>query len=184
MLLSAHRDLSTDARTAGMMAPAHRDCPACGGPAASQFLFYEARRVPVHSVLLMPTRAEALSFPQGDIRLAFCRTCGLISNTAFDPRTQAFSARYEETQGFSPTYQDFAHSQAEELIERYDLRGKEIIEIGCGKGEFLSLLCALGDNRGIGFDPAYVEGRADERAGRGVTFIRDLYSEKYAGYRA
>ena len=41
-----------------------------------------------------------------------------------------------------------------DLIRRYDLRGKEVIEIGCGKGEFLSLLCEVGDNRGVGFDPA------------------------------
>ena len=43
---------------------------------------------------------------------------------------------------------------------RYDLREKDILEIGCGKGEFLTLLADLGNNRCIGFDPGYHEGRS------------------------
>ena len=39
------------------------------------------------------------------------------------------------------------------------LRGKDIIEIGCGKGEFLLLLCEMGNNRGTGFDPGFVSER-------------------------
>jgi hypothetical protein len=66
------------------------------------------------------------------------------------------------------------------LIERYNLRHKDIIEIGCGQGEFLSLLCELGDNRGVGFDPAYDETRREGKAGDRLTFVKDFYSEKYA----
>jgi hypothetical protein len=116
-------------------------------------IFYELERVPVHSVLLLPTREEAITYPRGDIRLGFCRACGFISNTAFDPSLHEYSERYEETQGYSPTFNAFARRLAEHLIERYDLHGKDIIEIGCGKGEFITLLCDLGGNRGIGIDP-------------------------------
>jgi hypothetical protein len=62
------------------------------------------------------------------------------------------------------------------------LHGKDIIEIGCGQGEFLTMLCELGDNRGVGFDPAYVGGRTEGRAQDQITFIRDFYSERYADY--
>ncbi|MER3525193.1 MAG: SAM-dependent methyltransferase [Ignavibacteria bacterium] len=154
-------------------------CPACG--AEGLLIFYEAERVPVHSVLLMASREQALHYPKGDIRLGFCDACGFITNTVFDPTLHEYSSRYEETQAYSPTFNEFHHSLAQRLIERYDLHGKDIIEIGCGKGEFLRLLCELGNNRGIGVDPAYVPERnpGDER----VRFIKDFYSEQYAHLR-
>lgn len=143
-------------------------------------VFYEVERVPVHSCLLLPTREAALEYPTGGLRLGFCSACGFIQNTLFDPGLLDYSAGYEETQGFSPRFQEFAHELAQRLIDRYDLRGKRVLEIGCGKGEFLTLLCRLGGNTGAGIDPAYVEGRLDDDATSGITFIRDLYSERYS----
>jgi SAM-dependent methyltransferase len=145
-------------------------------------VFYEVKGVPVHSVLLMPAREIALSYPQGDMVLGFCAPCGFIANLAFDPALHEYSANYEETQGFSPTFNAFHRRLAAHLIERYDLHGKNIIEIGCGKGEFLSLLCELGGNHGVGFDPAYVSERNKSAAKERITFIDAFYSEKYAGY--
>ena len=52
-------------------------------------------------------------------------------------------------------FRDYARREAELLVERHDLRGKKVIEIGCGDGQFLSLLCQLGDNKGIGYDPSF-----------------------------
>jgi len=146
-------------------------------------IFYELKNVPVHSVLLLPTREEALNFPKGDIALGFCHTCGFIANVAFDPGLHEYSARYEATQAFSSTFNAFHQNLATRLIERYDLHSKNIIEIGSGQGEFLTLLCELGDNRGVGFDPAYVSGRNKSQANHQIIFIKDFYSEKYANYR-
>ena len=157
-------------------------CPACGSTDLS--VFYEVSDTPVHSVLLLFDREEALNYTTGDIRLAFCPTCGFISNVAFDPSLHEYSDRYEETQGFSPTFSAFHRNLARHLIDRYDLHGKDILEIGCGKGEFLTLLCELGDNRGVGIDPAYVPGRLQSEASEQITFIRDFYSEQYAHLQA
>jgi SAM-dependent methyltransferase len=143
-------------------------------------VFYEVRQIPVHSVLLLPTREEALSYPKGDIELGFCMHCGFISNLAFDPSKHEYSEKYEETQGFSSTFSTFHKALAQRLIDQYDLRGKDIIEIGCGKGEFLTMLCELGDNRGVGFDPAYVPERNLSPAKDRIKFVQDFYSEKYA----
>jgi SAM-dependent methyltransferase len=101
---------------------------------------------------------------------------------SFDERLTEYSGRYEETQGFSPTFGAFHEQLATRLIERYGLRDKAILEIGCGKGEFLALLCRLGGNRGIGFDPGYVEGRLEPRGQEQITIIRDFYSAKYRDY--
>jgi SAM-dependent methyltransferase len=159
---------------------ANHVCPNCGSVEMS--VFYELESVPVHSVLLLPTREEALNYPKGDITLGFCQTCGFIANVAFDPSRHEYSSRYEATQAFSPTFSAFAHRLATRLIDQYDLHGKDIIEIGCGQGEFLTLLCELGGNRGVGFDPAYVPERSEGPAQDRITFIKDFYSERYAHY--
>jgi SAM-dependent methyltransferase len=141
-------------------------------------LFYEAPSVPVNSVLLLGSREEALAFPTGDVRLAFCEGCGFIYNTAFDSTLVEYSGRCEESQGFSPFFRAWHEGLARRLVGRYSLRGKNVVEIGCGKGEFLSLLCELGDNSGIGFDPAYVPGRAAVQSPNRVQFVRELYGER------
>ena len=68
-------------------------CPSCS--AAGMSVFYELEGVPVHSVLLLSTREEALNYPKGDIALGFCPTCGFISNVAFDPSLQEYSREEE-----------------------------------------------------------------------------------------
>jgi len=146
--------------------------------------FYEVHNVPVNSVLLVMTQAEALNFQTGDITLAACPACGFISNITFDEKLTQYSARYEATQGYSPTFNKFHRALAQDLIDRYDLHGKDIIEIGCDKGDFITMLAEMGDNRGVGFDPAYVPGRHPSPAADRLTFIADFYSEKYAGYDA
>jgi hypothetical protein len=138
----------------------------------------------VHSVTLVPTSAEALDFPRGDIALGACRDCKFIHNTAFDPKRLAYYSDYESTQAYSSTFNAFHADLAKRLVQRYDLHGKELIEIGCGHGEFLTLLCDYGGNRGTGFDPAYLPGRRHSIAAERTTFIKDYYSEAYSQYRS
>jgi SAM-dependent methyltransferase len=157
-------------------------CESCGSDRIRAF--YEVRGIPVHSCLLMSSREEATSYPRRDLRLGFCESCGFIQNTLFDPAVHEYSARYEETQAFSPTFMQFARGLAEQLIERYDLRNKTVLEIGCGKGEFLILLCEMGDNTGIGFDPGCHLERIQSEAAPRISIVRDFYSEKYAHVQA
>jgi len=157
-------------------------CPNCGNPGLKSF--YQVNQVPVHSVLLMPDREAAVNYRRGDIELGYCLSCGFVTNRRFDPSVHEYSTRYEETQGFSGTFNTFARTLAQQLIDRYRLHGKTILEIGCGKGEFLNLLCELGGNRGIGIDPAYVPQRGDARLAGQVEFIQDFYSAKYADLTA
>ena len=157
-------------------------CPACG--AAGMAVFYEVRAVPVNSVLLVTSRDEAMNFQTGDIALAACPACGFISNIAFDEALTQYTAQYEATQGYSPTFNKFHKALAQDLIDRFDLHGKDIIELGCDKGDFITMLVEMGDNRGVGFDPAYVPGRHPSPAADRLTFIADFYGEQYADYRA
>ena len=156
----------------------HRKCPSC--LARGVRTFFNIEDIPVHSTLRMRTRAEAIDSPRGNLTLGFCPACGFVFNTRFDPDAQTYSEQCEESQGFSPTFNAFARSLAAQLIEKHALRGKTILEIGCGKGEFLALLCQLGGNRGIGIDPAYRPDRTPPEAADRVTFIQDLYGPKHA----
>jgi SAM-dependent methyltransferase len=142
-------------------------------------IFYRLDSVPSNSCILLDTPEEARAYPKGSVELGFCASCGFISNTAFDQRLTEYSGRYEETQGYSPTFRAFHEKLARELIEKHDLQGKHVVEIGCGKGEFLHMLCAYGDNEGLGFDPSYREDREQPVRGDKVEFITDYFSDKY-----
>lgn len=141
--------------------------------------FYEVKGIPVHSVLLMPSRDHALGYPKRDLKLGFCPCCGFISNIVFDPSVHEYSTSCEESQGFSPTFNTFAKELAHRWVDDYDLKGKTVLEIGCGKGEFLSLMVEHGMKHGIGIDPAFIPERLDSPVLDKLEFIQDLYDERY-----
>ncbi len=143
-------------------------------------VFFEARGVPVHCNVLWPTREAALSAPKGDIRLAFWPACGHIFNIAFDPGLVTYTEAYENSLHFSPRFQQFAEGLADRLIARYDLRGRDVIDVGCGKGDWLKLLVTRGGNRGIGFDRSYDPTLESETLPAGLSFVQDFFSEQYA----
>ena len=110
-----------------------KTCPNC--EASGMHVFYEARRIPVHSCMMLETEAAALDFPTRDLALGHCRECGFISNVLFDAAVQDYTQGYEEQQSFSPRFRAFQTDLIRDLIDRYQLRGKEVVEIGCGKGD-------------------------------------------------
>jgi len=157
-------------------------CPVCQSRDWSEFVVL--KEVPILCNQLLLTREDALSVPRGDIRLGFCSGCGHVFNSAFDPGKIDYSQTYENSLHFSPHFREYAKSLAKRLIENHELYRKDIVEIGCGKGDFLSLLCELGENNGVGFDPSYDRDKADKGLGGHFTVVPDFYSERYADYKA
>lgn len=153
-----------------------RTCPGCASDDLT--LFWQMRDLPIHLHLLRPSRDEALDVARGDIVLGFCRQCGLVSNLAFDPERMRYAPEYENSLHFSPRFQQYAEELAVRLVDRHGLRGKNIVEIACGKGDFLRMLCERGDNRGVGYDPGAPD--PSESNDARVRFVRDYYSERYA----
>jgi hypothetical protein len=148
-------------------------CPSCGGRAGPPF--YEVPGIPVHQVKLVRSREEALNCTKGDIRLHFCPGCGFVWNGGFDSKRMRYEEDYESTQAVSPTFNAFHERLARDLIERFDLHGKRVVELGCGQGEFVTMLAEIGENQGYGFDRVI---RNPGERGR-VTFVKDLYAEPY-----
>ena len=131
----------------------------------------------------MKTKEEAQQCKRGNIELGFCGNCGIIWNTAFDPGLLGYSAPYEAPQMLSPTFNRYAEDLAKHLIKKHDLHRKDIVEIGCGDGRFLRLLCELGNNRGTGFDPSW-QTENDKDLPEKVKIIPDYYSARHATYGA
>lgn len=155
-------------------------CPSC--QTSDTFIFYEVKNVPVNSCAMLSSKEEALRYPLGDVVLGFCKTCGFIFNLTFDPSKVDYRSLAPEEQGFSATFNAYAQRLATHLVQSYELNDKQILEIGCGRGDFLALLCELGHNSGVGIDPSSVSGGVQSNAIDRLTFIRDYYSERYASH--
>lgn len=157
-------------------------CPACG--AGDLQPFHHVDSAPAASCLLADDAQEARAYPRGTIDLALCHTCGFITNTSFDPAIIDYSSSYEETQSFSPRFRRFAGSLVSKFIDGYGIRDKTVVEIGCGRGDVLAMMCEAGNNQGIGIDPSYREGDLQSPARDRIQFIPEFYGERHASIAA
>ena len=147
-------------------------CPVCTRHVDAPFV--EIGGVPVHVSALHRTPAGARAAFRGDLELLFCDGCGFIWNAAYDAALVEYDAAYENSLDHSLAFVDYVSALAGRLVERYGLRGRRVVEIGCGQADFLRRLCDAGGNEGFGYDPSYVGPASDGR----VTVRRELYSEQ------
>jgi len=154
----------------------HTTCPCC--QSADLDGFFTICNAPVQSIIAIKSNAAAMQVPRHNIVLTFCNHCGFIFNSEFDTEWDYFTQGYEDQQGFSPTFVRFITATTQRFIDKYALRNQTVIEIGCGKGDFIRLICALGDNQGIGIDPAWVPGRGEPNPN--VRFIPEFYNQSHA----
>lgn len=133
-------------------------CWVCGGTTAS---FYRVSAIPTSSCVLHLDASAARDQPTGDLDLHVCSTCGFIQNDSFDQAHVDYLAPYEESQGSSSTFVAFMNAEIDRLGSEYDLHGRRVVDVGCGKGEWLASACSRLGMTGLGIDPAYVPGRVD-----------------------
>ena len=106
-------------------------CTACEGSDLRDFLNLQG--VPTQDGVLWKTHAEALSAPRGDFILSVCQRCGYIGNRAYDASKVTFEG-YDVSLEHSPVFREYLQTLAQQLVDRYGLRQKKILEIGVGKG--------------------------------------------------
>ena len=150
-------------------------CPGCAGEVLERI--WTASGLPVMSNLLLNSREEAKAFATGDLTLTACHSCGLLFNATWDPAASAYSPDYEETQGYSPRFQRFMQELIAGLEQRHALAGKHVVEIGCGKGEFLQQLVLQTGAQGLGIDPAWRPGRLGPEAADRLRFMPQLWRQ-------
>lgn len=159
-----------------------QSCPVCGSAYVRPL--FELPQLPVLNTVLWRSREEAQRTARGDIHLTFCPSCGHLYNRTFDPQLIEYTIGYENSLHYSNVFQRYIRDLVESLASRYALKGKTVLEIGCGQGDFLALLCERAHCAGIGFDPAYVEAPASSSGQDRTILIRDLYSPRYAAIKA
>lgn len=152
------------------------NCPICNNP-AEQFLYRS--QVPVHQNLPLSTFAAARNVRRGDLNLCVCGNCGFIFNASFDPGLLEYGASYDNTQTCSPLFLDYINELVDRIIIKANVRNRRIVEVGCGKGDFLRRLVQdpNNGNTGFGFDPSYT-GPGRLLNGR-LKFVTDYYSSKF-----
>jgi C-methyltransferase C-terminal domain/Methyltransferase domain len=153
------------------------NCPVC----ASQRLVsvVDLPPVPIDTCRMWSSRSGAMSAPMAPIHLVQCDSCSHVFNRTFDKCRAAYEEEYENSQMFSQKFQKYATDLAQTLIEKYQIRQKYIVEIGGGRGDFLRLMCDLGNNLGTNICPSYRPALGDDIP-TNIRFITDYYSEKYA----
>ncbi len=144
------------------MTPRH-DCPGCGGRRLTAALLLPKQ--PVVLNYRFRTAAEARAVPRRDVHLLQCRGCGLVFNAAFEPDVIPYDSRYENRQGFSPVFRAHVTGLVERLSQNPGIRGGRLLEVGCGKGDFLREAARALGAEADGYDTSY-EGPAAEDDGR------------------
>jgi SAM-dependent methyltransferase len=153
-------------------------CPICCGEGGETFFLL--RDQPVLIGALWPDAESARSCRKGDIELAFCPDCGFVWNIVFDPARLDYDQQYDNSLHFSPTFQAYTAELVDRLVRTYDLRGKTVVDIGCGKGDFLIMLCEAGGNAGYGFDPSYDGTRPQSPTAERIVWSTEYFSEAHA----
>lgn len=153
------------------------NCPSCTSSKLGTFL--EQKDIPTNSYLMLRDQQQALSYPTGNMALTLCDDCGYIFNAAFRPDNTEYSESYEASQGSSKVFMNWLESMAAEFVERNNLQGKTILEIGCGQGEFLAMATRASGGKGIGIDPAFQPGFVSDEDAKNLTFFNDFFTEKF-----
>lgn len=157
-------------------------CPLCGTPASAPFV--SRGEVPCHQHLVYATPEEARGIARGNIDMAACASCGFVFNRSFDPARLSYGQSYDNAQSHSAHFDAYLDGLAGMLVRDRQVRDCTIVEVGCGKGEFLRKL--VGDpatgNCGIGFDPSYI-GPESELDGR-LVFRKSYYDASCAAVPA
>ena len=164
----------------GCQAPA---CPICGAKAMAP-PFLRLDQAPGLLNLPLPDFAAARVVPSGRLRFMACEECGFLWNAAFDPQIAEYYDSYENTLSHSPFYNAFMDETIQDLLEKEGLKGRLVVEIGCGQGEFLRRLVNWpgGGVIGYGFDPAY-RGPEDTEDGN-LHFSRTKWAGTSTGFKA
>jgi SAM-dependent methyltransferase len=108
--------------------------------------------LPVLQNRVFDSVSSGMASPKGSMVLVQDRTSGLVFNRDFDPDLMAYDANYQNEQACSSVFRE--HLDAVLSIIGRHFQFPSLIEVGCGKGYFLSHLRAAGYDA-TGIDPAY-----------------------------
>lgn len=109
--------------------------------------------------------------------MCVCASCGFVFNRSFDEKLLSYGPSYDNNQTCSEHFNSYLDEIVEKLVNENDVRDSVIVEVGCGRGQFLKKLIDYpgANNKGYGFDPSYV-GPDTDLDGR-IRFRKCFYDE-------
>jgi len=112
---------------------------------------------------------------RGMLDMRLCSMCGFAFNAEFDPALVDYGPTYENSQDCSPAFGAYLDQLVDHLVTEQGLRNGRVVEVGCGKGVFLSKLLAHPHNNSeaVGFDPSYL---GPERLGERARVVKEFYT--------
>jgi SAM-dependent methyltransferase len=133
------------------MKPTQTTCRVCAGALDVLLQYDEMPKAAQH----LPLKSELDTERGVDLEVCQCMSCGLVqlSNEPVPYYKEVIRAA-----AYSEEMKEFRINQFKELVEKYSLQNKKVIEVGCGKGEYLSLMSIAGmDAYGIEYAPESVK---------------------------
>lgn len=149
-------------------------CPQCGNLNTDPIL--EFLHVPIIPNTIYTSADSARSAPRTSILLTSCHTCRLLYNATFDEKLMAYTETYGNALHYSDSFKRLSSEIAARLAERYRLRDRLAIEIGCGDGYFLNLICEIAQCAGIGFDPSATASDRAVALGPRVKIVPEMFT--------
>lgn len=144
-------------------------CPICK---SSDVYFLFNSEVPTLQNRVYVEQNEAINCTKGSVDLTHCNNCNFTFNGGFDESLIVYNEHYDNAVP-SKLFIQYYHDICTYLYEKYNLENGVVYDIGCGKGTFLNILCALYPSiKGVGIDPSY-EGELNPR--ENLRFIRDFF---------
>lgn len=108
-------------------------CLICGNPLDNAHTLFICENMP-ESAQDIPAIEELDSDKGIELKLVQCRRCGLVQ---IPTKPVHYYKKVIRSGGGSTTMMNLRKEQYQELLQRFDLVGKKILEVGCGRGEFL-----------------------------------------------
>ncbi|MBX7207097.1 MAG: methyltransferase domain-containing protein [Verrucomicrobiaceae bacterium] len=135
-------------------------CPGCSCASLTEPWVLPAQ--PVVLNYRFPSVASAAAVRRVDMHLTECPECGLIFNASLDETAIPYDEHYDNRQSFSPAFEAMLRDTADTLDRHHRLRDGTILEVGCGKGDFLRMICGRTGAKGIGYDTSCEHDGLDE----------------------
>lgn len=132
-------------------------------------VLFEQKLVPLFQNKVFDNSEEAKRAGTGSVKVVQSKATGFCYNYNFDESKLVYDHNYNNDQTNSKFFNEHMLNVISILREK-GIVDKKIVEIGCGKGDFLELLEKESDQC-LGFDPAYI--------GEKKNIVKDLFSEKY-----
>ena len=110
-------------------------CLVCGSPLENAETLFVCDNMP-GSAQDIPTKEELPNDKGIQLKLVQCKCCGLVQ---IPTEPVHYYKKVIRAGGGTTTMVNLRNEQYTEFMNRFNLKGKKILEVGCGKGEFLRI---------------------------------------------